>query len=231
MELVKRITVDLFNPYPLPVMNAKQGDTGRGFEVELRAGSDPFNVSGTVNIYIQKPDGTKIYNSCTASDNIVSGTFTNQALAVAGDAYAELQANDDGDIISTPIFIVKVLPSNIDDEAIESEDEFTALETAIATLSAYDAINTLPLNTVPTAVTSLATAFDGQNNHRIAYFRVSSSTSDKAPGANNAGVLSWRYYGADAYGCQLSFSAAGLYVRTCSAGTWGDWAKLAVVTS
>lgn len=222
----KDLTIDLFNPYPLPILNAKQYDTGRGVHVTLKAGSDLFVPAGEVAIYILKPDGTKIYNACTVEDAVVTVNFTNQALAVAGDAQAEIQVTYGADIVSTPIFVIRVLKSNIDDDAIESTDEFTALETAIATLSTYDAINCLPLVTGPTAVTSLADAFDAQPNHRICYFRCSSVTTDKAPNATNAGVLSYRYYGSAAYGAQLSFSAAGLYVRTCSSGTWSAWAAV-----
>lgn len=227
MEITKHITVDLYNPYPLPILSAVQGDTGRAVAITLKAGSDPFLPDGEVAIYIKKADGTICYNSCSVDDDVVTVTFTNQALAVAGFAEAQLQAVSGEDILTTPIFVLKVLPTNIDDDIPESTNEFTALETALDTLSTYNSINTLPLVNVPSAVTSLADAFDAQPNHRIAYFRCSSVTTDKAPGAQNAGVLSWRYYGSAAYGCQLSFSASGLYLRTCSAGTWSAWSQVA----
>ena len=227
MELIKELTIDLYNPYPLPIVNAKQYDTGRGVRVTLKAGSDLFTPEGTVNIYILKPDGTKIYNACSVEDAVVTVDFTNQALAVAGDAQAEIQVESGADIVSTPIFVIRVLKSNIDDDAIESTDEFTALETAIATLSNYDTINELPLVNMPAAKTSLADAFDEQGNNKIAYFRCSSITTDRAPGAQNAGVLSFKYSSrSGGYGCQLSFSGAGLYVRTCWASTWGAWAAV-----
>lgn len=228
MIIYEETTVDLYQKLPLTIITAKQGDTGRGAIVTLTAGDTVPDFSGaTVTMYIKKPDGTKVYNSCTAVDNVVTCEFTNQALAVPGDNEMELQAINGADILTTPIFILRVLPTNVDGTAIQSQDEFTALETALNTLSTYNSINCLPLVNAPSAVASLADAFDAQPNHRIAYFRCSSVTTDKAPGAQNAGVLSWRYYGSAAYGCQLSFSAAGLYVRTCSSGTWSAWAQVA----
>lgn len=230
MTIYAETTVDLYNRLPLTIITAKQGDTGRGAIVTVTAGDSLPDFSGaTVTMYIKKPDGTKVYNACTVVDNVITCDFTNQALAVPGDNQMELQAIDGADILTTPIFILRVLPSNVDGTAIQSQDEFTALETALNTLSTYNAIHELPLNSAPNVVSSLADAFDAQSNHRIAYFRASNSTTDKAPGAANQGVLSYRYYGAGAYGAQLSFSAQGLYVRFCSNGTWGAWSKLATV--
>ena len=227
MEIIKDIAVDLYQTLPLTILAAKQGDTGRGFRATITAGDEiPDFSSATIAVYIKKPDGTKIYNACTADGNVITGELTNQALAVPGEAEVELQMQAGDDILSTPIFTLLVLPSNIDDSAIESQDEFDALQTALSQLSDYNAINTLPLVNAPSAVTSLADAFEAQPNHRIAYFRCSSVTTDKAPGAQNAGVLSYRYYGSAAYGAQLSFSAVGLYVRACSSGTWSDWFKI-----
>lgn len=231
MTIYAETTVDLYQRLPLTIITAKQGDTGRGFRATITAGDEIPDFSGaTVAVYIKKPDGTKIYNACTADGNVITGELTNQALAVPGDAEVELQAQDGGDILSTPVFILRVLPSNIDDTAIESSDEFDALQTAMTTLATYDTINELPLVNMPAAKTSLADAFDAQGNNKIAYFRCSSITTDRAPGAQNAGVLSFKYSsGSGSYGCQLSMSGAGLYVRTCWASTWSAWAQLATV--
>lgn len=232
--IIHTVTVNLDRQLPLSIVTAKQGDTGHSVVITLETQFETYDFeTADAKIYIKKPDGTKIYNTALNNgDGSFIVALTNQALAVKGDAQAELQLTSTEaptEWISTPVFILRVLPSNIDDTAIESTDEFDALQTALSQLSTYNSINTLPLVNAPNAVESLADAFDAQPNHRIAYFRCSSVTTDKAPGAQNAGVLSWRYYGSAAYGCQLSFSAAGLYLRTCSLGTWSAWAKLATV--
>lgn len=229
------VTVSLDRQLPLSIVTAKQGDTGRAVVITVETQYETYDIeTATAVLYVKKPDGTKIYNTCI---NNGDGTFivglTNQCLAVAGDAQAELQLTSTEaptEWISTPVFILRVLPSNIDDTAIESSDEFDALQTAMTTLATYDTINELPLVNMPSAKTSLADAFDAQGNNKIAYFRCSSITTDSAPGAQNAGVLSFKYSsGSGSYGCQLSLSGAGLYVRTCWASTWSAWAQLATV--
>lgn len=132
MEIYRPITVDLYRPYPLVIMNAKQGDTARGAIVTLTAGGSIMEpTTEQVRIYAKKPDGTKVYNDCTIQGGKVKIAFTNQLLAVAGTLPVELEMMSGNDILSTPIFVIQVLPTNIDSSAIESSDEFTALEDAL----------------------------------------------------------------------------------------------------
>lgn len=226
MELIKDLTIDLYNPYPLPIMNAKQGDTGRGFSVTLKAGSDPFTPEGTVNIYFLKPDGTKVYTACTVEDNVVSGVFTNQTLAVPGELQAEIQFTSGTEILSTPIFVVKVLPSNIDDSAIESADEFTALEAALGTLSSYNNIQRLPLNASMKAVSSLDDAFASIGKNNVFAVHVGTqATSDSPTNASGYwGCLSFR--NGASLGAQLVFTRVGLFYRTRIQNAWSTWTKI-----
>ena len=132
MQIITPITIDLINPYPLLNFNLKQGDSGRGILVTVTAnGANVEFTTETVNIYVKKPDGTIIYNACTVSGNQVRAMFTNQALAVAGNAQVELEIISQDDTISTPIACIDILPTNIDSEAIESSNEFTALTDAL----------------------------------------------------------------------------------------------------
>lgn len=132
MQIITPITIDLINPYPLLNFNLKQGDSGRGILVTVTAnGANVEFTTETVNIYVKKPDGTIIYNACTVSGNQVRAIFTNQALAVAGNAQVELEIISQDDTISTPIACIDILPTNIDSEAIESSNEFTALTEAL----------------------------------------------------------------------------------------------------
>lgn len=147
MTIYAEITVDLYQRLPLSIITAKQGDTGRGAIVTVTAGDTVPDFTGaSVNIYIKKPDGTKIYNACTVADNVITVDFTNQTLAVPGDAEAELQAILGDDILSTPIFTLRVLPSNIDDTAIQSSNEFTELRRALYTIGALGICSPVALN-------------------------------------------------------------------------------------
>ena len=131
MKIRTEVTVDLMQPDPLPVVKAKQGDSCREVAVTLRADSSIVIPDAVPKIYIKKPDGTKIYNVCTMDGEKVVVPLRTQSLAVAGEAEAEIQILDDDGKLSTPIFRLLVYPTNIDNEAIESSNEFGALETAL----------------------------------------------------------------------------------------------------
>lgn len=137
MKLYYPIEVDLFRPYPLPIMDAQQNNIGRGAQVTLKANGaiiQPTNEGLT--FWSKKPDGTVSYLAATLSGANVQLDFTNQMLAVPGMVQVEIRMTSgdgaDKTDISTPIFNVRVNPSNIDDTAPESTNEFTALVTALA---------------------------------------------------------------------------------------------------
>ena len=134
MKLYYPITVDLYNIYPLPIMPAQQANIGRGAQVTLKAnGAAVVPENETVNIYIKKPDGTKVYADCTVAGNQIQVDFSQQMLLVPGMLEVELQMIDaDGNNITTPIFLIQNQRSNIDYAGITSSDEFTALVTALA---------------------------------------------------------------------------------------------------
>lgn len=132
MRLYYPIEVDLFRPYPLPIMEAQQNNIGRGAQVTLKANGaiiQPTNEGLT--FWAKKPDGTVSYLAATLSGTNVQLDFTNQMLAVPGMVQVEIRMTSgdgaDKTDISTPIFNVRVNPSNISDGAVESSNEFTAL--------------------------------------------------------------------------------------------------------
>lgn len=132
MRLYYPIEVDLFRPYPLPIMEAQQNNIGRGAQVTLKANGaiiQPTNEGLT--FWAKKPDGTVSYLAATLSGTNVQLDFTNQMLAVPGMVQVEIRmTSGDGASmtdISTPIFSVRVNPSNISDGPVESSNEFTAL--------------------------------------------------------------------------------------------------------
>ena len=139
MKLYYPITVDLYNPYPLPVVEAQQSNIGRGVLVTLTAQGAVITPTGeTINLYARRPDGNISYIPCTLDGNVITVDLTNQMLSIAGDLQVELQmisgSGDGLTDITTPIFICRINPSNINDEVIESSNEFTALEKMYAEL-------------------------------------------------------------------------------------------------
>lgn len=137
MRLYYPIEVDLFRPYPLPIMEAQQNNIGRGAQVTLKANGAIIQPTDEgLTFWAKKPDGTVSYLAATLSGTNVQLDFTNQMLALPGMVQVEIRLTSgdgaDKTDISTPIFNVRVNPSNIDDTAPESTNEFTALVTALA---------------------------------------------------------------------------------------------------
>ncbi len=136
MKLYYPITVDLYNLYPLKKMDAQQDNTGRGALVTLTAAGQIMEPDKeTVTLWAKKPDGTVSYLPCQVADGKIKADFTNQMLAVAGAVEVELQMIEGEDNITTPIFTIMVHPSNIVSSAVESQNEFTALQTAIENMN------------------------------------------------------------------------------------------------
>lgn len=101
---------------------------------------DDYSIpdGATVSLYIKKPDDTEIFNYCEFEDNQITYTPTTQSFAVLGTSKCQLQiVESDGTAVSFLIY-ADVTENIIDSSAIESQDEFTALEEALQTVSDYD---------------------------------------------------------------------------------------------
>lgn len=95
-------------------------------------------TGATANLYIKKPDGTEVYNSCTISGNQVTYKPTTQSFAALGTNKCQLQIVKSGNTAVSFLIYADVTENIIDSSAIESQDEFTALEEALSTVSSYD---------------------------------------------------------------------------------------------
>lgn len=129
------ITISLYDPYPIKVLNIKQYDTGRGAMVTLTGlGGDVITPTGNgLYVYAKKRDGNIIYNTVTLVGSQVQIDFDEQMTVISGLLQVEIQMIDpEGKTISTPIFAVNVMPSNINTLQIESTSEFGALTDALA---------------------------------------------------------------------------------------------------
>ena len=134
MKLYLPITVDLYNIYPLRVLNLQQNNVGRGAQITLTAaGAVIVPDSETLYVYAKKPDGTVVYNTCALKDNQIQVDFDEQMTVEPGTLQVELQMVDtSGNSITTPIFQINVQKSNIDYQKITSQDSFQALVTTLA---------------------------------------------------------------------------------------------------
>lgn len=140
MKIYYPLTIDLYKLWPLPVMTAQQGNAGRGAAITLVASGQVIQLEGeTVTFYVRKPDGTISFLPATISGTTILCDFTTQMLAKSGTLQVEVLISggteEAPESISTPIFRVEVQPSNINSSAIESQNEFTALQTALSQVS------------------------------------------------------------------------------------------------
>lgn len=140
MRTYYQITSELYQEHIIPVLNAKQYDSGRGVQITLTDCGAVVVPGATeqLRLYCKKEDGTVSYLPGALSGSAIVVDFTNTLLAAAGMVECELQVGAGTDMVSTPVFRIRVLASNRDDSAVESSDEFTALEAAVATVQQYD---------------------------------------------------------------------------------------------
>jgi len=126
---------------------AVQYDTkSRYLNVILLDSGMPFNLTDhSVKIFAKKPDGLEIWNSCEIIDQ-VNGNFvcelTDQILAVAGCVKACFVVYGFGgiEVLKTFDFEITVISSIYSTNAIESTSQFSALDTALNDVRAFQAL-------------------------------------------------------------------------------------------
>lgn len=133
MKLITDITLELTGETKRFEVQAKQGDKGTRFvRVSLTNNGAEFEIPSGVTVIanIQKPDRKFCFNECNLEENKVLVPLTNQALAVAGTAECDIEIRDGGGnlILSSQAFTIEIEKSMRDESAIESSNEFTALE-------------------------------------------------------------------------------------------------------
>lgn len=140
MRTYYKVNADLYTEHVVPVFNAMQYDTGRGVDITLTdCGAVVVpDVAESLRLYCKRPDGYVSYLPGTLNGDDVRVDLTNQLLNTAGLVECELEVGTGADMVTTPVFRLLVLPSNYDAQAVQSSDEFTALDAALATVQSYD---------------------------------------------------------------------------------------------
>lgn len=113
--------------YEPPVLiHYVQGST----EIPLEFNITDYEIpsDSTARIYIKRPDGTESYNDCTISGNVITYKPTAQFFSVAGICTGQLQIMIGDDFLVTFPLVFDVAENIIDNSAIESSNEYGALE-------------------------------------------------------------------------------------------------------
>lgn len=145
------------------------------------------------NIYIKKPSGAQIYNSCSISGNKITVNPTTQMFAESGKQFGQLQILNSEKILESFLILFNVEKSIIDDAAIESSDEFTALEDALNSIdnAATEAENAVSaanqaVSDAQTAIKNANTAISGANTAASSANSAAESATNAASAANTA---------------------------------------------
>ena len=191
MELITKITIDLIQHNHLRIVKAKQNDIGRSMEITLLANGVAFPAASSdlVRIFVKKPDRKLVYNNCTVEDGKVIAPLTSQTLAVAGRALAEIELIRGESRLSNPIFELDIAQTNIDDNAIQSTDEFGVIkewldDSVEAATEAAEAANTAA-GAANTAA-GVANTAAGRANMAAEGADVAAGAANTAAGAANA---------------------------------------------
>ena len=113
--------------YEPPVLiHYVQGST----EIPLEFNITDYEIpsGSTARIYLKRPDGTESYNDCTIDGNVITYKPTAQFFSVAGICTGQLQIMIGDDFLVTFPLVFDVAENIIDDSAIESSNEYGALE-------------------------------------------------------------------------------------------------------
>lgn len=139
---IQNLVLDI-NKKPFQTITANKGEVGSRFiRITIVDNSTPVDLTGvTVSLYAKKPDGKKVFNSVTVEDKAngtVLAELTSQILSVAGLVRLTLLLVKNGSKLASKQFFVNVDESIVDDEAIESTNEFTALVDALGRVNNID---------------------------------------------------------------------------------------------
>jgi len=121
----------------IPYIEVVSGDTDTNvFNIQLFENFVPVNASGyTAVISFGKPDGTSVYQNLTVVDATLGKytcTLSSQTIAAAGIVRAEVSLYEGTKRLTSNRFEFRVRKPILDDDTIESSNEFSALQDALA---------------------------------------------------------------------------------------------------
>lgn len=131
-----RLRLDLLRGGNQGYIRVKRGENGaRRLAIALYMHSVPYMAdAGTTAVFRAiKPDNTKLFNSATITDNVVTVELTTQTVAALGTVRCELSIyGTNNELLYSPQFDIIVEDYLYSDTAIESTSEYTDLTEAIS---------------------------------------------------------------------------------------------------
>lgn len=136
-KLTTNINLEMSGDTKFYMVSAKQGDKAtRYVDAKLLNNGAEYTIptGSRAVVNIKKPDGKRVYNTCTYLGATVTIELTNQVLAASGTAYCdiEIRTSDNTQVITSVSFTIEIEESMRSENAILSANEFTELEDRIA---------------------------------------------------------------------------------------------------
>lgn len=130
----KKIDLDFGCDVVLAPVFAKQYDNeSRILEITPLNYGQKLEVDNdvTVRFLLTKPDGSSIINDATIEEGIIIVELTDQILAVAGKATAEIAFYKDEKRLSSQVFYIDIQKAAYSEDNIKSSNEFTSFDDSI----------------------------------------------------------------------------------------------------
>lgn len=134
LDKIYNVIIDLVNESKnkVPQITFNKNDRLTSI-IAVKLNADGYDIdltNKTIDIYIKKPDDKKVYSSMQVADaeqGILYIELPTQALTAAGTCTVELRIQESDEVRIPASFTYNVIDSIIDDSAIESTNEFSAL--------------------------------------------------------------------------------------------------------
>lgn len=173
-QKIFEIDLDIKNPeYKLvPYIEVVSGDTDANiFNIQLFENFVPLNASGnTAVIIFEKPDKTSVFQNLTiidATKGKYTCTLSSQTILVPGRIKAEVALYEGTKKITSTKFEFAVRKSLLNENTVESSNEFTALTEALGTVNQYDSRITTVEQDQAAHEADLVTDTDGAHGLKI----------------------------------------------------------------
>lgn len=165
-EIKHQFALDIKKTGIQKTLHMRQGDTKtQKIIVRFFSGTAEYATVGiaSATFRAKKPDGTILFNDCAVSEQGIAYLVTSQSIAAAGDVECEITLyGSDGEVLGTPRFLIEVEESLYADSAVESTDEFTALQSAVADKAVIESYATRAEAARSEASTSAAAAKEAE---------------------------------------------------------------------
>lgn len=134
MVITKSFYLDINTPWKAPTLYIKQGDVdSRKLQATIRKDGTNYSIPGDVfaTFRMHKPDDTFVTQDCTISGSVVSVVMDAQCATAAGHAKAEIVLATAGEVVSTFLLAIEVMPAAVTDGDIESRDSLGEYRTIL----------------------------------------------------------------------------------------------------